>query len=160
MLQLLLLCFLLAIIWYGLRELFRKTSTTAAAKIRKAMFWVVVLAFLALAATGRLGWVLPLLGALIAALLRLAPLLAQVLIPLLRRRGEPPGEDWREPHAQREETRMSREEAYQILGLEPNAEKREIIAAHRRLMQKMHPDRGGSDYLAGKINRARDVLLG
>jgi hypothetical protein len=54
---------------------------------------------------------------------------------------------------------MSVEEAYAILGLSAGADAEAIKEAHRRLMVKLHPDHGGSDYLATKINRARDVLL-
>lgn len=55
--------------------------------------------------------------------------------------------------------RMTREEAYSILGLEPGADAAEIKAAHHRLMMACHPDRGGSDWLAARLNQARDVLL-
>ncbi len=76
------------------------------------------------------------------------------------------GPEWREQagagsqeQAAPGSTAMSREEAFEILGLEPGASREEIIAAHRRLMQKLHPDRGGSTYLAAKINQAKDLLL-
>jgi hypothetical protein len=54
---------------------------------------------------------------------------------------------------------LTDKEAYEILGLEANAPKEDIIKAHKRLMQRLHPDRGGSNYLAAKINAAKDKLM-
>jgi hypothetical protein len=55
---------------------------------------------------------------------------------------------------------MDRAEAYQILGLQPGASREDIQSAYRRLIQRVHPDHGGSSYLAARLNQARDVLLG
>jgi hypothetical protein len=55
---------------------------------------------------------------------------------------------------------MTRDEAYAILGLQPGADDQAVKKAHRQLMARFHPDRGGSDYLAALINHARDLLLG
>ncbi|NNG05673.1 MAG: DnaJ domain-containing protein [Inquilinus sp.] len=55
---------------------------------------------------------------------------------------------------------MTRDEAYSVLGLEPGADREAITAAHRRMMKNLHPDHGGSDYLAAKLNEAKAVLLG
>jgi hypothetical protein len=63
------------------------------------------------------------------------------------------------PHSPPRTMSMSRAEALKVLGLEEGANEADIRAAHRRLIQQTHPDKGGTSYLAAKINEAKDVLL-
>ena len=83
----------------------------------------------------------------------------QLLVSYLNHRF---GNQWQQRQQQdspQNAAELSLEEAFQILGLQAGASKEEIISAHKKLIQKVHPDRGGNDYLAAKINRAKDILL-
>ena len=64
-----------------------------------------------------------------------------------------------EPGRQAPSAAMSSDEAYAVLGLKRGSTAEDVRAAHRRLMKDFHPDVGGSDYLAAKINRAKDILI-
>ncbi len=69
------------------------------------------------------------------------------------------GEESPDDGAANAEITMNRQLAFEILGLNEGASREDIIRVHRKLMQKFHPDRGGSDYFSKKINAAKDLLL-
>ena len=71
------------------------------------------------------------------------------------------GAEWQaeEPSFNEQSTKMTEAEAYAVLGLEPGSSKMDIREAHHKLLLKIHPDHGGSDYLATKINQAKELLL-
>jgi DnaJ homolog subfamily C member 19 len=93
-------------------------------------------------------------GTAIAALVMLGPLVWSWVMEAKHPRGGTAG-----ARPGRGAGAMTREEALAVLGLQPGASEAEIREAHRRLMRMAHPDTGGSDWLASRINQARDVLL-
>lgn len=110
--------------------------------------------------TAALAAVIPLLRKL-PALLRYAPMFRKVMGDAS---GPRPGGQSEQagPAGNRTATSgaMAQQEACDLLGVKPGCSRDEVITAHRKLMQKVHPDRGGNDYLAAKLNEARDVLIG
>lgn len=120
----------------------------------------VLLVFMIL--TGRAHVLTAVFAALIP-LVRRLPMMFRYL-PLIRRFM---GEQSRKPGAEQGTAdrppaasgQLSVSEACEVLGVSPDCSREEVIAAHRRLMQKIHPDRGGNDYLAAKVNEAKSVML-
>lgn len=137
-------------------------------KRKKAATWKIVLAvagvlLLFMVLTGRVHVLTAAVAALIP-LLRKLPSLMHYL-PHARKLfgGEEPRGNEQQNHRQQAAASsgaMSEKEACDILNVPQGCSRDEVVAAHRRLMQKLHPDRGGNDYLAAKVNEAKSVLLG
>ncbi len=131
----------------GMRAFQRASITTVKAYGAWALALGGVLLALMLILTGRS-------GIAISALLLFGPVIYQ---QWQASRGERPVGGPRAPLAR---GGMTREEAYEVLGLRPGASAEQVREAHLRLMRAAHPDAGGSDWLASRVNQARDVLLG
>ena len=154
----------IAILGYLLWQELKRRSPEQRRKmlLRGALFGVIGLV-LVLALTGRVHWVMAAAAAAIPFIKVLFGLLLRAL-PFLqiwhKQRQTHAGQSSPPPSTPPSNSDLTEDEAWQLLGLEPGANREEVIKAHKRLIQKLHPDRGGNDYLAAKLNAARDLLLG
>ena len=125
---------------------------------KQSILWLAAIIVLVLVATGRAHWLMGVLAALLALAGR-AVQLAQ-FIPIFKKIfGEAQAKQGNEGANPATSQSMSRQQAADILGVDVNADAKAIRLAHKKLIQKMHPDRGGSDALAKQINLAKDLLL-
>ncbi len=157
--RLILLIILLAGAFIGVR-LFLNTPAPIISKALKKFSWLFLIGITLLLLVGKLNFIVAFLGAALAFISRLLPMLWRYL-PQLQYL-------WRTTQKTKPKASVNPKtynhaitttEAYQILGLTTNATKDEVLQAHRKLMLKNHPDRGGSDYLAAQINQAKTKLL-
>jgi len=146
--------------------LWHKISKVSGEERKKLIFWSAIGGVGAilglLAITGHLN----IITAAIAGMVALLPRATQLLkyLPFINRLYQQGKQNTTQgqqqtPPSHGKQT-MSIDEAIDVLGLNIDYTREEVTQAHRRMMQKNHPDRGGSDYLAAQINTAKDVLLG
>lgn len=159
-----LLILLPAILIYMVIRWFQKASPTQVRRWFKMAGWVVAVTLvLVLLGTGKLNWLFAMLGVAIAFIVRLTPVILRYA-PQLHRLwlvfiGEKQQNQQQANRPPSRRSGMSKTEALDVLGLKPGATREEIVDAHRKLISKLHPDKGGSDYLAAQINLAKKVLL-
>ena len=141
-------------LWGWLKARYQQQGRPFAAK---ASLVACALLLLALAAVGKVHWLGAFLASALAGLRFLLPIVLKslpFLAPFLNRAKAESADTNTNSNSD-----MTKAEAFAILGLDDKATDEEITIAHRRLIQKLHPDTGGNEYLATQLNLAKEVLL-
>lgn len=156
-------------LFFALRWWMALPVKPSADKLRQWLTIAGVLLLAVLALSGRLGWLFGALGLAagfvwrgLPILIRLAPQLQRLWLwfRASRRDAGREGETGSgRGRASGKTAAMTEAEALEVLGLKIGASQADIVQAHRKLISRVHPDRGGSDYLAARINLAKRVLL-
>lgn len=151
------------ILTFLLLRWFIKTPPSDVARFFKKTGIVILAVLLVLLALmGRLNWLFALFGVILASVTRMLPVLLRYA-PQLQRLwflfNTAKNKSSNHAHNAANLGKMSKAQAYEVLGLKAGATDSDIIQAHRKLIQRNHPDRGGSDFLAAQINQAKKILL-
>jgi glucan phosphoethanolaminetransferase (alkaline phosphatase superfamily) len=176
LIRLLLVCALIVVLVFLVQQFQRKSAARQKILKWQLVLGLVALMLIVLAATGRIHWLGAVFATLLAFFRQLIPLLLKwsPAIKQLYQHYQQQKHSSNNQHSSNQNSHnqqqnrppnnpggnMQRKEALQILGLNETATRDDIIKAHRKLMQKVHPDRGGSAELAAQVNRAKDILLG
>lgn len=157
---------LFLLVFFTVQVLLKKPPTVLKKYGRTALITLSVMLLSYLLATGRLNWFFAFIIMTVTFLFRLLPTAVQLIPHWLQLRhywyqwkNQTASQNSEKTYQQSSKGEMSRAQAFEVLGLEPTASESEIITAHRKLIQKVHPDRGGSNYLAAQINLAKKTLL-
>jgi len=144
---------LVGVMWY-LSWYSKADSSDRNRSLITVLLYGMAAALLIMVLTGRIPWLFAMLSAATPWISR-----AFMIKQMWSRINQATGNQSRSPPPETPSSTMSREEALQILGLEGDVTEQQIKEAHRKLIQRIHPDRGGSGYLASWINQAKDTLL-
>lgn len=141
---------------YLVRWFLTTPAENVAASIRKSLWLLLGLGLIFLALSGRLNIIFAFIGSAIPLIARHLPNVLRLLgiVKTIKTAQEKP----QQPTAPASQ-QMSQKEARDILGLTADATKEQVLEAHKRLMQKLHPDKGGSAHLASQLNQAKATLL-